>query len=356
MEPNSRDVRVGKGVCREERGRGRGQRCRGRRDDPPAPGAEVPGRVDQVPGLRAERGQDGRVRGRDVHGRAADPRGLPKGSTSSSRARPASVSRQYSPIAARAGAVVVDNSSAFRMDPDVPLVVPEVNPHDVARHAGIIANPNCSTIQMVVALKPIHDAFRIRRVVVSTYQSVSGAGQKGMHELQSQAEAHVAGRPYPEPAKFAHPIAFNCIPQIDDFLAERLHQGRDEDGPRDPQDHGRRLDRRLPDLRAGARPVLATASRSSSRPSGRSPPRPRRELWSSAPGVTVVDDPAGRQYPLPASATRPRRRLRRPHPPGPRAARTPCSSGASATTSARGPPPTPSRSPRNCSKLDPVGA
>src|SRR5688572_27638528 len=83
---------------------------------------------------------------------------------------PASVSRQYSPIAARAGAVVVDNSSAFRMDPDVPLVVPEVNPHDVARHRGIIANPNCSTIQMVVALKPIHDAFRIRRVVVSTYQ------------------------------------------------------------------------------------------------------------------------------------------------------------------------------------------
>ncbi|MBV8381251.1 MAG: aspartate-semialdehyde dehydrogenase, partial [Planctomycetaceae bacterium] len=81
---------------------------------------------------------------------------------------PASVSKQYSPIAARAGAVVVDNSSAFRMDPDVPLVVPEVNPHDVAKHKGIIANPNCSTIQMVVALKPLHDAFRVRRVVVST--------------------------------------------------------------------------------------------------------------------------------------------------------------------------------------------
>ncbi len=93
---------------------------------------------------------------------------------------PASVSRQYSPIAAKAGAVVVDNSSAFRMDPEVPLVVPEVNPHDIARHHGIIANPNCSTIQMVVALKPLHDAFRIRRVVVSTYQAVSGAGQKGI--------------------------------------------------------------------------------------------------------------------------------------------------------------------------------
>ena len=79
------------------------------------------------------------------------------------------------------------------MDPDVPLVVPEVNPHDVARHKGIIANPNCSTIQMVVALKPLHDAFRVRRVVVSTYQSVSGAGQKGIHELEAQTEAHVAG-------------------------------------------------------------------------------------------------------------------------------------------------------------------
>jgi aspartate-semialdehyde dehydrogenase len=104
------------------------------------------------------------------------------------------------------------------MDRDVPLVVPEVNPHDVANHKGIIANPNCSTIQMVVALKPLHDAARIRRVVVSTYQSVSGAGQKGMHELWSQTEAHVTGKDAPAPSKFAHPIAFNCVPHIDDFL------------------------------------------------------------------------------------------------------------------------------------------
>ena len=97
---------------------------------------------------------------------------------------PAGISKRYSPIAATAGAVVVDNSSAFRMDPNVPLVVPEVNPGDVAKHRGIIANPNCSTIQMVVALKPLHDAFRVRRVVVSTYQATSGAGQKGMEELR----------------------------------------------------------------------------------------------------------------------------------------------------------------------------
>ncbi len=102
---------------------------------------------------------------------------------------PASISKHFSPIAARAGAVVVDNSSAFRMDPSVPLVVPEVNAHAIPRNRGIIANPNCSTIQMVVALQPLHKAFRIRRVIVSTYQSASGAGQKGVNELEAQTRA-----------------------------------------------------------------------------------------------------------------------------------------------------------------------
>src|SRR6516162_1731293 len=117
-----------------------------------------------------------------------------------------SISKEYSPLFAKKGAVVVDNSSAWRMDPGTPLVVPEVNSADIWKHQGIIANPNCSTIQMVVALKPIHDAARVRRVVVSTYQSVSGAGQKGIHELQAQTEAHVAGLAAPAPAKFPHPI------------------------------------------------------------------------------------------------------------------------------------------------------
>ena len=121
--------------------------------------------VDQVPGLRAERGQDDRVS--PARRYTIEP--LTAEAFAGRRHRPLEHARrrspaQFSPIAARAGAVVVDNSSAFRMDPDVPLVVPEVNPHDVARHKGIIANPNCSTIQMVVALKPLHDAFRIRRV------------------------------------------------------------------------------------------------------------------------------------------------------------------------------------------------
>lgn len=122
-------------------------------------------------------------------------------------------SKRFAPFAARNGCVVVDNSSAWRMDPEVPLVVPEVNPQEVAKHKGIIANPNCSTIQMVVVLKPLHDAARITRVVVSTYQAVSGAGAKAIEELYAQVRAMLEGRE-PECAVFPHPIAFNCIPQI----------------------------------------------------------------------------------------------------------------------------------------------
>lgn len=126
-------------------------------------------------------------------------------------------SEKFAPIAARSGCVVVDNSSAWRMDPQVPLVVPEVNPGDLEWHQGIIANPNCSTIQMVVALKPLHDVSRIQRVVVSTYQAVSGSGQEAVQELETQVtqlfnmeELTVSAYPYQ--------IAFNCLPHLDDFL------------------------------------------------------------------------------------------------------------------------------------------
>jgi len=130
-----------------------------------------------------------------------------------------SVSEKFVPQAVAAGAVVIDNSPQFRMDADVPLVVPEVNPVEIGRYRerGIIANPNCSTIQMVVALKPIHDVARIRRVVVSTYQSVSGAGRMAMEELSHQTIAIFNGRDLPR-HKFPHQIAFNCIPHIDAFL------------------------------------------------------------------------------------------------------------------------------------------
>ncbi len=127
----------------------------------------------------------------------------------------ATVSREFAPIAAKAGTVVIDNSSAWRMDPEIPLVVPEVNRDDIFKHHGIIANPNCSTIQMVVVLKPLHDKYKIRRVVVSTYQSVTGAGQKGVDQLDEEL-----GKKHGETHKFPHRIAFNCLPHIDVFLED----------------------------------------------------------------------------------------------------------------------------------------
>ncbi len=134
-----------------------------------------------------------------------------------------SVSAKYSPVAAKAGAVVIDNTSHFRMDPEVPLVVPEVNPEAIAEHTkkGIIANPNCSTIQMVVALKPLHDAAKIKRVVVSTYQSVSGSGKSAMDELFNQTKG-VYMNETPTPSVYPKQIAFNAIPQIDVFMDDGM--------------------------------------------------------------------------------------------------------------------------------------
>ena len=128
-----------------------------------------------------------------------------------------SISQKFGPIAAKAGCVVIDNSSAFRMDKDIPLVVPEVNPHAIGDSPGIIANPNCSTIQMVVALKPIHDRYKIKRVVVSTYQSVSGSGQSAIEELKSQTGQALNGQEVTHEV-YPHQIAFNCLPHIDAFL------------------------------------------------------------------------------------------------------------------------------------------
>lgn len=135
-----------------------------------------------------------------------------------------SVSKEFAPYAVKAGAVVIDNSSTFRMNPEVPLVVPEVNPEDILKHKGIIANPNCSTIIMVMALKPLYDLARIKRIVVSTYQAVSGAGKEGIDELTDQTKAYSEGREMeahilPSASLPKHyPIAFNLIPQIDVFL------------------------------------------------------------------------------------------------------------------------------------------
>ena len=132
-----------------------------------------------------------------------------------------SISKEYSPLFAKKGAVVVDNSSAWRMDKDTPLVVPEVNPQDIWKHKGIIANPNCSTIQMVVALKPLHDAAKIRRVVVSTYQAISGAGGRALEEFENEVHAMEMKTTAPKRSIFPRQIAFNAlaqIPQKDAFL------------------------------------------------------------------------------------------------------------------------------------------
>lgn len=127
------------------------------------------------------------------------------------------VSKEYAPRAVEAGTTVIDNSSAWRMDPKVPLVVPEVNPHALSAHQGLIANPNCSTIQMVVALKPIHDRVRIQRVLATTFQSVSGTGKEAMEELMQQTKDLLS---FKEPVSSVYPqqIAFNCLPHIDEFL------------------------------------------------------------------------------------------------------------------------------------------
>ena len=203
----------------------------------------------------------------------------------------ASLSLEYSPLAVVAGAVVIDNSSAWRMDPDVPLVVPEVNPQDVRMHNGIIANPNCSTIQAVVALKPLHDAYEIERVVYSTYQSVSGAKKGGCDELTNS----LAGKP---PKIMPHPIAGNCIPHIDKFM----DNGYTKEEIKMIEETRKIM--HLPGLRVTATtvrvPVYYGHSESINVEFRKSFDLDElRNILENSPGVTVQDDPVNNVYPLP---------------------------------------------------------
>jgi aspartate-semialdehyde dehydrogenase len=210
----------------------------------------------------------------------------------------ASRSLEFAPAAAASGAVVVDNSSAFRMDPEIPLVVPEVNPHAIAQYKkrGIIANPNCSTIQMVVALKPIHDAARIKRIVVSTYQAVSGTGLKAIDELLAQSRALLNSQEIQKKV-YPHQIAFNCLPHIDSFLdngytkEEMKMVNETRKIMEDPTIRVTATTVRVPVVYSHSESVNIETEKKIT-------PKEVRELLSKAPGVKVVDNPALNEYPL----------------------------------------------------------
>jgi aspartate-semialdehyde dehydrogenase len=206
------------------------------------------------------------------------------------------VSKKFCPIAVDAGCVVIDNSSAFRMEKDVPLIVPEVNPHAIGKKPGIISNPNCSTIQMLLALKPIHDKYRIKRVVVSTYQSVSGTGQKAMEELRRQCRSLLNGHKV-ESQVYPHQIAFNCIPHIDDFL----ENGYTKEEMKMVNETRKILEDDSIQISPTAVrvPVLFAHSESLNVETEKNiTAEGVRKLLAAAPGVLVLDDPGQKQYPM----------------------------------------------------------
>src|SRR5262249_24963854 len=212
----------------------------------------------------------------------------------------ADISRHFAPIAADAGAVVIDNSAAWRMQPEVPLVIPEVNPEDAFTHRGIIANPNCSTIQMVVALYPLHQVNPLERVVVSTYQTVSGTGSPAMDELDAQTRALLAGESA-EPRVYPHQIAFNVLPHIDAFL-DNGYTGEEWKMLQETRKimHAPELPVsattvRVPVAIGHAEGVNAEFTRAIT-------PDEARTILARAPGVSVVDDPARNAYPLASMA------------------------------------------------------
>jgi aspartate-semialdehyde dehydrogenase len=214
----------------------------------------------------------------------------------------ASRSKEFAPAAWESGAVVVDNSSAFRMEPDIPLVVPEINPHAIAqyRKGGIIANPNCTTIVTLMALAPLHRYSRIKRVVASSYQAVSGAGAKALEELKLQVRAWAKGEPLPVEV-FPYQIAFNILPHIDAFqnngytkeemkLVNETRKILEDDTIRVSP-----TTVRVPVFTAHSVSVHVETEEKVSVPKA-------RELFAAFPGLQVLDDPANRQYPMPLFA------------------------------------------------------
>lgn len=206
-----------------------------------------------------------------------------------------SISEKYAPIAASKGCVVIDNSSAWRMNPEVPLVVPEVNPEDIKWNKGIIANPNCSTIQAMVALKPLDDKYKIKRVIYSTYQAVSGAGMGGWNDLENGLKGE-------EPKKFPHPIANNCLPHIDVFLPngytkeemKMVHETRKILGREDIRITATTV--RVPVFNSHSESINVEFENSFDLAE-------LVETLKNAPGVVVQDDTANNVYPMAINAT-----------------------------------------------------
>ena len=215
-----------------------------------------------------------------------------------------SVSEKFAPIAAASGAVVIDNTSHFRMDADVPLVVPECNPQDIAqwKNRGIIANPNCSTIQMVQILKPLNDAFGIKRVDAATYQAASGAGKEGMEELVVQLQKFFEFKlDECEPKVFAHRLAFNVIPHIDvfldnDYTKEEMKMVNETRKILHADIEVSATCVRVPVLRSHSEAITITFGRDVDAAAA-------REILRNAPSIVVVDEPSKKEYPMPSIAT-----------------------------------------------------
>ncbi len=207
----------------------------------------------------------------------------------------------FYPEAKKRGAVSIDNGADFRMDPAVPLVVPEINPEDIAKHSGIIANPNCSTIQMVMALAPLHRAARIRRVIVATYQAVSGTGREAIKELKEQAPRYLAGEREFAPSAYPYRIAFNLIPQIGsfeklDFTTEEWKMDRETKKIlHDDSIEVSATTIRVPVFNVHSEAVYLETEQPLSVGAA-------REILAAAPGVVLMDDPAKKLYPMPLSA------------------------------------------------------
>ena len=208
-----------------------------------------------------------------------------------------SISKEFAPIAAKAGCVVIDNSSAFRMDDTVPLVIPEINGADVHQHRGIIANPNCTTAVALMALYPLHQAFFVKRIFASSYQAVSGTGAKAIEELKRQIEQSVKGQPITKEV-YPHQIAFNVLPHVDSFLSDGYTKEEMK-----MQNEGRKI-MHHPTFRASVTCVRVPVYRAHSVAVSAEFAKPvsveaAREVLKKAPGLQLIDEPQRNQYPLP---------------------------------------------------------